>query len=301
MEVKVSRPRILIVEDSVENIDFLMALLKEDYMVAAALNGAKAWVMATKNPPDLFLLDIVMPEMDGYELCQKFKSNEATRDIPVIFITSLSDALDEAKAFSIGAMDYITKPFSPLTVKARIKTHLSVHIMRKQLEEQNALLAKEILVRQQAEAELEQLNHKLKELSERDPLTKLYNRLKTDTVLEQEFERFKRYGHPFSVILLDIDKFKSINDQYGHQVGDDVLKTLADILRSHLRTIDVPGRWGGEEFLIICPQTNLEGARINAEKLRKIIDQYAFANIDHCSASFGVSQSQPKEQIKDII
>lgn len=120
------RQRILVVDDSTENIDILVSLFKDDYMVAAARNGEKSLKMAEKNPPDLILLDIIMPEMDGYEVCRKLKANEITRNIPVIFITALSEALDEARAFGIGAVDFISKPFQPIVVKARVSTHLNL-------------------------------------------------------------------------------------------------------------------------------------------------------------------------------
>ena len=156
------KEKLLIVDDVAANIDILIAFLKDDYMIAAARNGRRAVQVAEKTQPDLILLDIVMPEMDGYEVCRELKQRESTKNIPIIFITAVSEAMDEAKSFKLGGVDYITKPFSPLTVKARVKTHLALMASQKKLEQKNEALVHEIEQRKKAEAEQRRLILELK-------------------------------------------------------------------------------------------------------------------------------------------
>jgi PleD family two-component response regulator len=157
------KEKLLIVDDMTENIDVLVALLKDEYMIAAARNGKRAVELAEKNLPDLIMLDIVMPDMDGYTVCRKLKALEITKNIPIIFITAVSEAMDEAKSFRLGAVDYITKPFSPLTVKARVKTHLALKTSQNKLAQKNAALVHEIEQRKKAEAEQTRLIGQLQE------------------------------------------------------------------------------------------------------------------------------------------
>jgi len=149
--------------------------------------------------------------------------------------------------------------------------------------------------------ELEEKNNILKELSITDRLTGLYNRHKLDKVLDDEKARCDRYDDKFGVVLLDIDHFKSVNDTYGHQVGDIVLVEIANILKSNIRSTDIVGRWGGEEFLIICIKSDLEATKIVAEKCRKAIENYNFTTIKHKTSSFGVAVSDKSESIKETI
>ncbi len=245
------KQRILVVDDSAENLDILVSLFKDDYMVAAARDGEKCLKMAAKNPPDLILLDIIMPNMDGYEVCRRLKEGEATRNIPVIFITALSEALDEVKAFSIGAVDFISKPFQPIVVKARVNTHLS----------------------------LKKKSDMLETLAAIDGLTHIPNRRKFDEILDLEWRRMGRTGTPLSLIMLDIDHFKLFNDNYGHARGDDCLKKVAEALKNTLqRPGDFIGRYGGEEFAVILAESDPEGARHMAERLRGAV---AGLNIPH--------------------
>ena len=158
-----NKKKLLIVDDVAENLDILVALLKDEYMIAAARNGKRALELAEKNLPDLILLDIVMPDMDGYTVCHKLKERESTKNIPVIFITAVSEAMDEAKSFSLGSVDYIAKPFSPLTVKARVRTHLALAAAQNKLEQKNAALVHEIEQRKLAEAKQARLIEQLQE------------------------------------------------------------------------------------------------------------------------------------------
>ncbi len=238
------KQRILVVDDSTENLDILVSLFKDDYMVAAARDGEKCLKMAEKHPPDLILLDIIMPEMDGYEVCRRLKENDVTRNIPVIFITALSEALDEARAFGIGAVDFISKPFQPIVVKARVSTHLN----------------------------LKRKSDMLETLAAIDGLTNIYNRRKFDETIDLEWRRAARNPKPLSLLMIDIDHFKPFNDNYGHARGDDCLKRIAEALKLALqRPADFIGRYGGEEFAVILADGDAPGARLMAEKLRQAV------------------------------
>lgn len=238
------KQRILVVDDSPENLDILVSLLKNDYMVAAARNGQKALQMAQKNPPDLILLDIIMPEPDGYEVCRQLKESEATRNIPVMFITALSEALDEVRAFSIGAVDFVSKPFQPIVVKARVNTQMN----------------------------LKKKSDMLEALAAIDGLTHIYNRRKFDETLDLEWRRRTRNQNPLSLIMIDIDHFKLFNDNYGHAGGDECLKKVAEALKNALqRPGDFIGRYGGEEFAVIIADSDADGAWHMAETLRQAV------------------------------
>jgi diguanylate cyclase (GGDEF)-like protein len=262
---------ILVVDDVVENVDVLFHLLKADYTLAAARNGLKALRMVEKRPPDLILLDIMMPEMDGYEVCRRLKEKNATREIPIIFITSLSEAIDEARAFNLGAVDYITKPFQPIVVKARIRTHLNLKQKSDMLEAMVCL----------------------------DGLTNIFNRRKFDRTLKQEWKRTFRNNRSLAMIMIDIDHFKLFNDHYGHIEGDECLKKVANVLHDALnRPGDFLARYGGEEFAVLLPETDMKGACHVAEKMRQIILDLKIANAQstiapYVSISLGVAVYQP--------
>ncbi|WDP88416.1 MAG: diguanylate cyclase [Desulfobacter sp.] len=239
-----NKHKLLIVDDAAENIDILISLLTADYKIGVARDGQRALATAGKTLPDLILLDIMMPGMDGYEVCRRLKANERTKDIPVIFITALSEPMDEAKAFSLGAVDYITKPFTPVTVKARVNTHIS-------LKEKTDMLERMVSL---------------------DGLTGIYNRRKFDEILAKEWNRAARYEDPVALVMMDIDYFKTFNDRYGHAGGDECLKAIADCMNN---CIERPGdrlcRYGGEEFAAVLPGTGIEGALRVAEKMRAAV------------------------------
>ena len=224
-----------------------------------------------KNKPDLILLDIMMPDMDGYEVCKRLKEDSKTREIPVIFISAMSEVKDIVKGFKLGGVDYIVKPFREEEVLARVRSQLSI---KKLFLEKNELI------------------EKLDSLSRIDPLTGISNRRDMMEKLENEQSRFERYGKSFSVIMCDIDHFKKVNDQYGHDFGDYVLKEVAMLLKEQIRELDKLSRWGGEEFFIVLPETNLVGAVNVAEKMRESIESYSFefgGETLKVSMSFGVS------------
>lgn len=232
---------ILIVDDIPANIKVLGESLKADYRIRLATDGERALRMATSaTPPDIILLDIVMPKMDGYEVCQRLKEDPTSKNIPVIFITAMAEEEDETKGLACGAVDYITKPFSLPIVRARVKTHL----------------------------ELKRHRDTLEALSTRDGLTGIPNRRRFDEVLRIEWLRGQREGVPLSLIMIDIDHFKLYNDNYGHIEGDDCLRKVASGLATAMsRPADFIARYGGEEFAVILPMTDHDGAVTVAETL----------------------------------
>jgi len=258
--------RILIVDDAPENIEALAALLKESYMIVAARTGEQGIHMAQKTRPDLILLDIVMPGMNGYDVCRQLKQADLTKDIPVIFITALSEAIEEANAFKIGAVDYITKPFQPLVVKARVQTHLNLKMKTDMLEA----------------------------LASLDGLTNIHNRRKFDENIAHEWKRAIRNQSPLSLIMMDIDYFKHYNDHYGHASGDECLKKVAAGLKETLqRPNDFLARYGGEEFVAILPDTDLKGAEYIGNKIHGMMDDLniphaASEAADHVTMSLGI-------------
>jgi len=272
---------ILIVDDLRTNALALARILKNDWNIQTAPDGPTALQMAgSDSAPDMILLDINMPGMDGYEVCRQLKESEKTRDIPVVFITAMDSQEDEAYGLELGAMDYILKPINAPIIKARIKNHLAL---------------------QQVRAELALKNIELEHLAARDKLTNLYNRRKLDELFALEVSRAERYDRPLSVILLDIDCFKAVNDTHGHPSGDLVLKETARRLLAALRTSDIPCRWGGDEFLIICPETNLETTVQLAERLRHDYEKTNFSSAGSLTASFGVATHHQGHTAEDIL
>ncbi len=233
---------VLIVDDQPANIHTLAKLIRDDYHILAATSGAKALeITAGDTPPDLVLLDIMMPEMDGYEVCRRIKASEQTHDIPVIFVTARDATEDEEMGFSLGAVDYISKPFNPVIARARIRNQISLKLKTDILEK----------------------------LSMQDGLTNIPNRRYFEESLAREWSRTRRSGLPLSLLMMDIDNFKPYNDHYGHGAGDDCLVRVARALKNSLsRPMDLAARYGGEEFVALLPETGATGALHVAEELR---------------------------------
>ena len=242
-----SQSTILVVDDQPANIRVLGEALKDDYQIKMARSGEKAIEIANSDtPPDLILLDIIMPELDGHEVCKILKNNSKTEKIPIIFITAKNQEEDETKGLELGAVDYITKPFSIPIVKARVKTHV----------------------------ELKKHRDILEDLSTLDGLTGIPNRRKFDEFIDIEWRRAVRGAYPLSLIMIDIDHFKLFNDNYGHGAGDECLKKVASSLYSSARRpADFVARYGGEEFVAILPESSLEQAKFFAERIRYNIEE----------------------------
>lgn len=236
---------LLIVDDEKQNRTLLTELLQDEYRLILAKNGVQALERAFEHTPDLILLDVLMPEMDGHAVIRQLKNDERTRDIPVIFISALDSAESEERGLELGAVDYISKPFRPSIVRARVRSHIqSVH--QRRLLEKLALL---------------------------DGLTEIPNRRRFSQVYEQEWRRCRRAGAPLSLIVVDVDHFKLYNDTYGHAAGDAVLRMVAQTLRGALkRSSDFVARYGGEEFVILLPEVGQAGAQGLAEQVRQEIE-----------------------------
>lgn len=239
-----NRNTLLIVDDYIKNVHILKDLLHKDHDVLIATSGAKALSIATKARPDLIILDVMLPDINGYEVLKMLKNQPETAEIPVIFMTALDEAEDEARGLEFGAVDYITKPYNPHVVRARVRTHLEL------------------------------LRHRelLKSLSMTDGLTQIPNRRLYDSMTQREWHRAIREQQPLSMMLIDIDNFKLYNDQYGHLAGDECLKQVAQTLSSSLhRSTDIVARYGGEEFSVTLPNTTHEGAALVGDHLLEAV------------------------------
>ena len=240
---------ILIVDDVEDNLEILGDLLEFDgYNVRKAQSGEEALEQVQASHPDLVLMDILMPGMDGFEVCTRLKAAESTKSIPVIFVSSMTDIDSKVNGFKVGAVDYVNKPFHHAEILVRVNTHITLLRLRKHLEEQNA---------------------ELERLANTDYLTNLYNRRRFFHVAEEEFAEAIQSGNPISITLIDLDFFKQINDLHGHLVGDRVLVHIAQLIRSLCRVSDVAARYGGEEFIILHPSTDGQKAFQVAERIRK--------------------------------
>ena len=265
---------VLIVDDEISNLIALTNILNMEYTVYTAKSGQEAIDAIKENPPDVILLDILMPDMDGFEVMWNLKNAEETSSIPVIFITGLSSTADEEKGLATGAVDYISKPFYSAIVKLRVENQIRL---------------------------LRQINL-IKALSLTDELTGLFNRRGFDSRLQLEWNRARRDQTPLGLFIFDIDNFKNYNDTYGHLQGDEALKAIAVVLGKTLkRSIDFAARWGGEEFAALLPETNLPGTINIAEKFRKNMeDTEIFCSnkeVTRITVSIGVNIFLPKQPV----
>ena len=248
---------ILVVDDFEDNIAILGNLLSLDgYNIRSAKSGEAALEQVQASRPDLILLDILMPGMDGYEVCRRLKAEDATKDIPVIFVSSMTDLDSKVRGFKAGGVDYINKPFQHAEIVVRVNTHVTLQRLRKNLEEKNI---------------------ELERLANTDYLTDLYNRRRFFHTAENAFAKAMGNGkHPLSFTLIDLDYFKQVNDNYGHLIGDQVLIHIAHLIRSYCRENDMAARYGGEEFAILHPFINKRDAYQVAEEIRKKVEETPF-------------------------
>ncbi|WP_020648667.1 GGDEF domain-containing protein [Solimonas variicoloris] len=235
------RPLVLIVDDTPANLRLLSEALADDYDIMVATGGARALALIDDETlPDAILLDIMMPGMDGYEVCRRLKARAQTQDIPVLFVTAEGSQVAETRGLELGAVDYITKPFSLPIVRARLRTQVQLRRRTRQLE-QLALM---------------------------DGLTGVGNRRGFEAALQREWQRAQRAHAPLSLLFFDVDDFKSYNDRYGHGIGDAVLRRVARIAEQLAqRPGDFVGRFGGDEFVILLPETPGDGAQAIANEL----------------------------------
>jgi diguanylate cyclase (GGDEF)-like protein len=271
--------RILIVDDHEDNVELLKARLESwGFRTATATDGEAALQEVQQSPPDLILLDVMMPKIDGIEVARRVKANEDLPFIPIIMQTALDATENKVEGLEAGADDYITKPIDFAELKARLNSMLRIKRLQEELEER--------------ERQLLEANERLRHMSQTDGLTGLDNRRNLEERIEEMFEHAKRLNEPFSCVMCDLDRFKSVNDTHGHQAGDAVLKQFAKILRHEVREIDRAGRYGGEEFMLLLPDTVLDAAVTFAERVRKQVEEHTFTfeGTSICrTASFGVS------------
>jgi diguanylate cyclase (GGDEF)-like protein len=238
------RPQLLIVDDQPLNIRLFHEIFHADHEVFFATSGEDALNFCQTNRPDLILLDVIMPGLNGYEVCRMLKQDERTREIPVIFVTAQSDATEEEDGLAAGAVDFIAKSASANVMRARVGTLIT-------LKRQSDLL---------------------RQMARVDSLTGLANRRHFDETLSSEWRRCTRSGKPLSLMLIDIDHFKLFNDHYGHLVGDSCLQQISACLKAGFaRSHDLVARYGGEEFVCVMPETPLDGAEAKAKALEKAV------------------------------
>jgi diguanylate cyclase (GGDEF)-like protein len=284
-EFKANNFLVLVVDDISSNLQIIGEILdKAGYATTFAISGKQALERIFSAHPDLILLDLMMPDMNGLKVCEILKANPNYQDIPIIFLTASNEQNHLLQAFEKGAVDYITKPFNSRELLARVKTHLELKYTRDEL--------KKVLI-------------ELETLATTDPLTGIANRRHLLTLGEREFSRVARYNRPFSILMIDLDRFKNINDSYGHGIGDEVLKKMAEVTLNVLRTVDYFGRFGGEEFVILLPETNLQDAKEVAERIGKKIAAMEFIHLEKIikiTVSIGVSNYQIGDtKIDDIL
>lgn len=240
-----TQQKILVVDD--ENLirQLMSALLAGFGKIELAESGDDAFQKIEAGKPDLIILDVQMPDMDGYEVCRRLKEDDKTADIPVVFLTANSTNEDEERGLEIGATDFIRKPISPQIVRTRVSNILKLQTATRQLER----------------------------LASTDPLTGAYNRRHFMETGDNELLRSNRYDHAVTVLMLDIDHFKAVNDTYGHSIGDIALKETVRVIEETLRGEDTLGRLGGEEFAVLLPETNASRAALLAERIRVAIGE----------------------------
>lgn len=262
---------ILIVDDTETNIDILLELLGSEYDILVALDGMSALEIVQGESVDLILLDIMMPFMDGYEVCQRVKNRDETKDIPVIFITAKTDEDSIERAYEVGGMDYVSKPFKPRELLARVKTQLHINGLMEDLEF----------------------------IASYDEMTGVYNRRKFFSLADEKFtkERENLYA-----VMIDIDNFKRVNDTYGHSVGDEVIKLVSKTICDNIPNDSIFGRIGGEEFALLINADSKDQVLQKIEDIRFIISELEVKAYEEDIVKFTISEgvSKATQSIKNL-
>ena len=251
-----SRGLILVVDDNRDNIEIIATRLQfRGYDILSAGDGNEALRSVREDKPDLILLDVMLPDIDGFEISRRIKNDDTLPFIPIILVTARDSTPDKVAGLDAGADDYLTKPINFPELEARCRSMLRIKKLQDELEEKN---------------------RELERVSISDGLTGLFNHKHIHGLLHEEFERAERTGEKVSVAMLDLDRFKSVNDTHGHQAGDRVLEQMAQILRDTAREIDRLGRYGGEEFMALLPETDIEDAAVFVERVRREVARHSF-------------------------
>ncbi|HEU5182647.1 MAG TPA: diguanylate cyclase [Candidatus Polarisedimenticolia bacterium] len=281
--------RILIVDDDGESLELMWQWLAlQGHDLSIARSGREALERIRSSPPDLILLDVKLPAPEGLEVARALKEDPATRTIPLIVTSVRRDAQTRVECIKLGVEDFVTKPFHWDELDATLQAALEKRRLYTALEEANQ--------------RLQAANTQLMKLSVTDDRTRLYNDRYLRQRLSEEFKRSMRYGTALSVILLDLDHFKSVNDRYGHEFGDAVLLQFGGILVDNAREIDIVGRYGGEEFLMVLPNTDGIKAAIVGERVRKATEEHLFQVQDQIlriTASAGISSIPTNREVRE--
>ncbi len=268
------RPHILIVDDRPDTLEVLTELLESRYIISTILDGEHAVSIAETVRFDLILLDVELPDLNGYDVCQKIKSSALNKNTPVMFVSGCADTEHEIKGLVYGAVDYITKPFSVTSLIYKIENHVRIAGYQRQLETLQGL----------------------------DPLTGIANRRAFEQRLHSEMQRTQRNDSPLCLIMLDVDYFKSFNDFYGHVDGDACLKKLAGIMMNcRGRSSDIVARYGGEEFAILLPLTDRRGGIRYAKRLYDMVKSQAIPHEDNPTGHVTVSMGLVTYSGKDLL
>lgn len=270
-----AKANILLVEDNKVQAHLVKDYLeKSGYHVVCVGDGMSAFKAAKTNAVDIILLDRILPDMDGSEVCRWLKLDQSTRDTPIIMLTAKGAMSDKISGLESGADDYLPKPFDESELNVRIFARLRTKTHQDELKQKNR--------------QLEDMLTRVEILAIMDPLTSLYNRRRFESIFTTEFKRAMRYQLPLSIMMIDIDNFKLINDAHGHQEGDAVLNEIARIIQTTIREVDTPARWGGEEFVVLSTNTSKEKGLMAAERLRKAVASHEFTRIAAKKATISI-------------
>lgn len=299
---------LLLVDDRPENLLTLESLLDHpDFNIIKAASGSQALEKMLENDIALVLLDVFMPDMDGYETAELMRSNKRTKHIPIIFVTAEQAERDHIfKGYDAGAVDYLMKPIAPRVLQSKVSIFLEIHRQKLELEEKTRELNGKVVELEELQQQLEEKNKQLKVISNVDALTGIYNRRYFNEIIEREWSRSKRNHSILSLILMDIDHFKAYNDTYGHSAGDTALKAVANaISRPVKRKIDTIARYGGEEFVAVLPETGKEGALALGKRMMDSVrtmklEHKGYPEKGYLTISMGIYSVVPDDNISYI-
>jgi len=271
----VTKANILLVEDNKTQAKVIKDYLdRNGYHVVCVEDGMAAFKAAKTSAVDIILLDRILPDMDGSEVCRWLKLDQSTRDIPIIMLTARGAMTDKISGLEAGADDYLPKPFDESELNVRIFARLRTKTHQDELKKKNR--------------QLEDMLTRVESLAIMDPLTGIYNRRRFESIFTNEFKRAARYLLPLTCMMIDIDHFKLVNDAHGHQEGDMMLKEIARIIQTTIREVDTLARWGGEEFVVLSPNTSKDKALLAAERVRKAIAGHEFSRTETKKATISI-------------